>query len=107
MSFLLNSNPGIKKRFRNYFYFKDFSNDELFEIMYRRTTDSGYRFSDNAWIKVLNIINRNMKHGECYANARDVINLCEEILEIHACRCVMNKIVDLQGISLITDEDIP
>ncbi len=107
MNFLLNSNPGIKGRFRNYFYFKDFSNDELSEIMYRRTADSGYKFSDNAWIKVLNIINRNLKHSECYANARDVINLWEEILEIHACRCVMNKIVDLQGISLITDEDIP
>lgn len=107
MGFLLNSNPGIKGRFRNFFYFKDFSNDELSEILYRRATDSGYNFSDKAWIEVLNIINRNLKHSDCYANARDVINLWEGILEIHACRCVSNNITNLKGVSQITEEDIP
>lgn len=107
MGFLLNSNPGIKGRFRNFFYFKDFSNDELSEILYRRATDSGYNFSDKAWIKVLNIINRNLKHSDCYANARDVINLWEGILEIHAWRCVSHNITNLKGVSQITEEDIP
>lgn len=106
MSFLLNSNPGIKGRFRNYFYFKDFTFDELSEILHRRATEAGYNFSDSAWIKILKIINRNLKHCECYANARDIINFWEEILENHAYRCVSNNITDLEGISQITDEDI-
>lgn len=106
MSFLLNSNPGIKGRFRNYFYFKDFTFDELSEILHRRATEAGYNFSDSAWIKILKIINRNLKHCECHANARDMINLWEEILENHAYRCVSNNITDLEGISQITDEDI-
>ncbi len=106
MSFLLNSNPGIKGRFRNYFYFKAFTFDELSEILHRRATEAGYNFSDCAWIKILRIINRNLKHCEYHANARDIINLWEEILENHAYRCVSNNITDLEGISQITDEDI-
>lgn len=106
MSFLLNSNPGIKGRFRNYFYFKDFTFDELSEILHRRATDAGYNFTGRAWVKALKIINRNLKHCECHANARDIINLWEEILENHAYRCVSNNITDLEGVSQITDEDI-
>lgn len=106
MSFLLNSNPGIKGRFRNYFYFKDFTFDELSEILHRRATEAGYNFTDSAWIKILKIINRNLKRCECHANARDMINFWEEILENHAYRCVSNNITDLEGISQITDEDI-
>ena len=41
-----------------------------------------------------------------FADARDIINLWEEILENHAYRCVSNNITDLEGISQITEEDI-
>lgn len=109
MEALLNSNPGIRSRFRNYFYFKNYELDELSEILHRKATESGYKFSNRAWMKILKIINNHLKnrHKESYANARDIMNLWEEVLENHAYRCISNNFIDFEHIREINDEDIP
>lgn len=105
---LLDSNPGLRSRFRNTVIFDDFSFSELSEILYNRAKENGYKFTSTAWLNVLNVINRHIKKssGESYANARSIINIWEQILENHACRCVVENINDLESIMLITNEDI-
>lgn len=111
MDIMLNSNPGLRSRFRNQIIFEDFSFDELSEIMYKRAKENGYKFTDKGWALTLetikNIINISHHDNYTYANAREVINLWEQILENHAYRCISEEVSDLEKLLLITESDIP
>lgn len=108
MQRLIDSNPGLASRFPNVFLFQDFSLDELSEIAWRRMVkDNNYTFTDEGWSCFLSRIERMYKYRtENFGNARDVANLCEQVLLQHAVRCMEEKVEDPKSLFEITASDV-
>jgi len=105
---LLGLNPGLQSRFPNRFEFQDFSIDELLEITRRRVQNYGYKFTEEAWEKYVNVLSSafKMRDPQTWGNARFVGNLLERIYIQHASRCVKLRTKDVSEILSLTPEDI-
>lgn len=108
MKRLISSNPGLASRFPNVFLFQDFSLDELHEIAWRRMVeDNSYTFTDEGWRCFMTRIERMYKYRtENFGNAREVANLCEQVILQHAVRCVEEKVEDPKRLFEITASDV-
>ena len=108
MTRLISSNPGLASRFSNVFLFQDFSLDELHEIAWRRMVeDNSYTFTDEGWRCFMTRIERMYKYRtENFGNAREVANLCEQVILQHAVRCVEEKVEDPKRLFEITASDV-
>lgn len=107
MKRLISSNPGLASRFPNVFLFQDFSLDELYEIAWRRMVeDNSYMFTDEGWRCFMIRIERMYKYRtENFGNAREVANLCEQVILQHAVRCVEENVEDSKLLE-ITASDV-
>ena len=108
MEFMLNSNPGLRSRFPNVFYFKDYSVAELYEMALNKLTRNGYKVSDEAAGKISEVLAdmyKNREHDQ-WANGREVTNLFDRILVAHANRCISSG-AEGEMLITITAEDIP
>lgn len=90
---LLDLNPGLQSRFPNRFEFQDFTIDELLEITKHRVQDYGYKFTDTAWKKFVDVLSSayQARDSQTWGNARFVGNLLERIYIRHASRCVKHQ----------------
>lgn len=108
METVLDSNPGLRSRFPNYFLFNDYSSEELYQMAIKRIEDNGYILSNSAAVKLEALISQmylNRIEGK-WSNGREITNLYDKILINHSCRCISE---DIEGSHLITitEEDIP
>lgn len=83
MKRLINSNPGIESRVKRYFYFEDFSLDELQQIFLSMAGEEGFCIS----AEMMNLFTERMiceKKKKNFGNARSVRNLLDKMIDRHA-----------------------
>lgn len=67
----LESNPGLESRFDRTVHFRDFTDDELMDILMRFTSERGYDIDDRAVIHVRGVLAA-ARSSSSFANARSV-----------------------------------
>lgn len=78
MKFLINSNPGLKSRFKNHFHFTDYTPKELLEIVDHASIEKGVGFNETAKDYIYNIIVEAYRNRDkTFGNARFVYDLVE------------------------------
>ena len=102
------SNPGLKSRFNRYFYFQDYTPDELVAIFNKMCRDSHFHPTDAAKIKLKALLTGLYgQRDRTFGNARLVRNLFEKAIEQQANRlAVINTLTD-EVLTTILPEDIP
>jgi len=79
MDRFLNSNPGLRSRFRNYYHFEDYTPDELLSIAEYAANKREVSLSSEAKAEVFKIVtNAFRKRDEKFGNARFVHALIDE-----------------------------
>jgi stage V sporulation protein K len=83
MSRFLKSNPGLKSRFNNYFYFKNYSKEELLQILVNLFSANQFHLDDSARMKALSVIEIGLSEDEekYFGNARFIRNLYEKTIQ--------------------------
>jgi SpoVK/Ycf46/Vps4 family AAA+-type ATPase len=87
MERFISSNPGLESRFNRYFAFPDYNAAELSEIFTGLCKKHEYTLADGAAEKIKEILDTMYatRDGN-FGNARDVRNLFEDIVAVHADR---------------------
>lgn len=85
MQGFLNSNPGLRSRFRQVFDFPDFTNNELVQIFERMVEGGGF-IAEPAVIEVFRQLLPSEPRAQSFGNARWVRNVFEETLVRQALR---------------------
>ncbi len=79
MEYFVNSNPGLKSRFRQHFKFKDYTLSELFEIVGVAAINYEVKLSTAAFSKLKEIIREAFRNKDKhFGNARYVYDLIEK-----------------------------
>lgn len=104
----VDSNPGLKSRFNRYFYFQDYTPDELVAIFNKMCHDSHFHPTEAANTKLKALLTRLYdQRDRTFGNARLVRNLFEKAIEQQANRlAVINTLTD-EVLTTILPEDIP
>jgi len=103
----ISSNPGLESRFNKYFYFKDYTGEQLWEIFKGYLKRGDYEISDGgakAMREHLDYLFENRDQN--FGNARDVRNIFEKLVAVQANRVVDIENPDDRDIRLITLADI-
>jgi hypothetical protein len=85
MERFLSSNPGLRSRFDMTLHFPDYSDNELFEILFNLFADNSYGMSPEVIEALQDVVTR-LPRGGAFGNARDVRKLFTAILFEHAAR---------------------
>jgi SpoVK/Ycf46/Vps4 family AAA+-type ATPase len=79
MESFINSNPGLKSRFRNHYHFDDYTPDELVAIAKFATDEKDVVLSEDAKIKLKKIVTEAFrKRDRTFGNARLVHSMIDE-----------------------------
>jgi len=103
MQDFINSNSGIASRIGYTLDFKDYTEDELVDILKGMVKKSGFEITDEALLKVRDII-RDNKDRPNFGNARFIRNLFEKSIILHATNTKNNK--RKKVLRTLTDKDI-
>jgi AAA+ superfamily predicted ATPase len=103
MQDFINSNSGIASRIGYTLDFKDYTEDELVEILKGMVKKSGFEITNEALLKVRVIIKDN-KDRPNFGNARFIRNLFEKSIILHATNTKNNK--RKKVLRTLTDKDI-
>ncbi|MBM0740137.1 AAA family ATPase [Phormidium sp. CLA17] len=108
MARFVESNPGLKSRFNRYFYFNDYTPDELVAIFKKMSKDSHFLPTEEANQKLKTLLMELYENRDrTFGNARLVRNLFEKTIEQQANRlAVINSLTD-EILTTILPEDIP
>lgn len=108
MSRFIESNPGLKSRFNRYFYFNDYTPDELVAIFSKLCKDSHFKPTEAAIEKLRSLLTTLYEtRDRTFGNARLVRNLFEKTIEQQANRlAVITNLTD-EILTTIQPEDIP
>ncbi|MBD2035920.1 AAA family ATPase [Leptolyngbya sp. FACHB-321] len=102
------SNPGLKSRFNRYFYFKDYTPDELVAIFNKLCKDSHFKPTEAANQTLRALLNTLYDHRDrTFGNARLVRNLFEKTIEQQANRLAVISTLTDEVLTTIQPEDIP
>lgn len=103
MHTFLNSNPGLLSRFNKFIHFEDYSIEELIDILKLMFNKNGYS-SDSDKLFYTHFFE--VKKKKNFANAREVRNYFEKLIQIHASRIIsLEHPTDLDLVT-ICDKDI-
>ncbi|HLP90454.1 MAG TPA: AAA family ATPase [Nostocaceae cyanobacterium] len=107
MSRFINSNPGLKSRFNKYFYFDDYTPEELLDIFEKICHQQHFVITELGKQKLLNKFTEfYTKKDKTFGNGRLVRNIFEKIIERQANRVVKLKDVNKEMMMTLTEEDI-
>ena len=107
MKAFIESNPGLKSRFNKFFYFPDYTVDELQQIFMMQCKKYQYKLTEEAEAAVKEeIIRLEAAKGENFANAREVRNLFEKIITNQAARVSELENVDEEMLTTLTIDDL-
>ena len=108
MTHFLDSNPGLKSRFKTFIHFPDYSPDELFEIFLKICHDGKYTLTPEAEEKLaLKIGQISDERGKGFGNARAMRNLFEQSLTRQARRILALGTQAPEDLIILDSEDIP
>ncbi|WML26626.1 AAA family ATPase [Neobacillus sp. OS1-33] len=82
MDLLLESNPGLRSRFKKFFLFPDYTPEELLEIMVVYAESFQYQLTEEAKAMLL----QNMNEESYKGNGRFATNLVDEMIQAQASR---------------------
>ena len=103
MQDFINSNSGISSRIGYTLEFKDYTEDELIDILKGMVKKSGFEITDKALDKVREIIKDNQNKPN-FGNARFIRNLFEKSVILHATNTKDKKSKKI--LRTLTDKDI-
>ncbi|MBP5623273.1 MAG: Gfo/Idh/MocA family oxidoreductase [Lachnospiraceae bacterium] len=107
METFINSNPGLRSRFNKYFFFEDYSAEELKKIFDIYLKKNDYTLSDEARVIVEKHLEDMVKNKDSnFANAREVRNYFEKIVNRQASRAVNITDATNEELGLITPDDL-
>lgn len=96
MKQLINSNPGIESRVKNYLYFKNYNEHELGQIFTAMANEQNLVVSQELLTKAVTYIIGLSKEPN-YGNARTVRNVLDKIIDKHAMN-IVNGYIDTNDI---------
>lgn len=106
MKSFIESNQGLRSRFRTFINFEDYSGDELYKIFLDLLKKKQYVLTDEA-DKQISVYLKNRDINEFTGNARDVRNLFENIVNLQARRIARINTPTKNDLVTITVEDLP
>ncbi len=105
MDHFIDSNPGLKSRFKTFIDFKDYSPTDLLKILAHMTAVAGNRFSVDA-MTAASLLMESLETGKkSFGNGRTVRNIFDECLARQAARLVSKG--DKADLTMFEKEDIP
>lgn len=108
MQKFLDSNPGLRSRFNRFIHFDDYAPEELFQILERMCEDNGYKLAPDAAEFSRELLKqKHARRGANFANGRDVRNLFEQALALHANRVGPMESPSDEVLCTLTAEDVP
>ncbi|WP_243449976.1 AAA family ATPase [Neobacillus terrae] len=90
MESLLESNPGLRSRFKKFFHFPDYTVEELFAIMSFYAGKFQYRITEEAEALIMDTLQDRFVQG----NGRYAANLVDEIIQAQAMRLMNSGSLD-------------
>lgn len=103
MNNLLESNPGLRSRFRKFIHFPDYKTEELLQIIENYANQYQYKLEDQAisWLK------EHLTEHQVKGNGRFATSLIDEAIQEQAMR-LMNESCekDLQNLTVLTTDDL-
>ena len=107
MKRFIESNPGLESRFNKYFYFEDYTKEELLGIFNLQCKKYDYELSPQARERIEEGITWMEAHkGENFANAREIRNLFETIITNQARRIARMDNPSAADLRTILPEDL-
>ena len=104
----IESNPGLRSRFKNFIHFDDYNGDELLHIFEKFCEKSQYILSDRAKTNLLEYLNECYeKRTQNFGNGRDVRNLFENVVARQSKRVARDTSLSNREIATILPEDLP
>ena len=91
MAEFVHSNPGLESRFNRFFYFPDYTVDEMTGIFRMRCEKSGYTLAEDALEPLQEILREESQDVDGFGNARGVRNLFERAIAAQADRLAAGK----------------
>ncbi|RSK52852.1 AAA family ATPase [Bacillus canaveralius] len=82
MERLLDSNPGVRSRFKKFFHFPDYSTEELLEIIEIYAAAYQYQITEEG----RQFIRASLKDADTFGNGRYATNLVDEAIQFQALR---------------------
>ena len=108
MSNFIESNPGLKSRFSRYFYFSDYTPEELTAIFNKLCTKSHFTVTPEAQTQLQTLFERlYLNRDRTFGNARLVRNLFEKTIERQANRLAILSSLPDEVLTTLLPEDIP
>ena len=101
----LQSNPGLMSRFSNILTFRDYSLEELTEILRSLCRNFRYVMTPDAEARAIQAIQEGMKE-ENFSNGRFVRNLFEQIINFQARRVMELQDTSEEALTALTEEDV-
>ena len=106
MQQFIHSNPGLESRFNKYFYFEDYSADQLLSILESQCHRNSYMLSDQAREKAAKLLAEAYENrDENFGNAREVRNLFEKLVACQSDRIAAMDAPSKDDLMLLTGED--
>lgn len=108
MNSFIEANPGLRSRFNRYFYFDDFTPEQLMQIFDKFCDDRHFHMNPAAKTNLRSLIETlYAERDSTFGNGRLVRNLFEKILERQANRLAHLDQVTDDMLIMILPEDIP
>lgn len=106
MQQFIHSNPGLESRFNKYFYFEDYTADQLLSILESQCRRNSYTLSDEAKEKAAKLLAEAYEsRDENFGNAREVRNLFEKLVACQSDRVAAMEAPTKDDLMLITEAD--
>jgi AAA+ superfamily predicted ATPase len=108
MADFIEANPGLKSRFNRYFYFNDYTPDELLNIFEKMAEKSHFKLTAAARTKLQKLFDQlYVSRDKTFGNARLVRNLFEKSIEQQANRLAVLSALTDEVLTTLLPEDIP
>jgi SpoVK/Ycf46/Vps4 family AAA+-type ATPase len=108
MAVFLESNPGLRSRFKNFLHFDDFASNELLDIFKLFCKSNKIKLLKDAEVKLKrkidSMLSAEMRH---FGNARAMRNLFEDALSNQAIRATSDNVIEKHEVGEFTPDDIP
>ena len=107
MEKFIHSNPGLESRFNKYFYFEDYTGEQLMEIFKSMCKKNGYTLSEEAeeWAAA-DFKDLYENRDENFGNARDVRNLFEKAVSRQSDRVAQMEAPTKEDLMELRPEDL-
>jgi SpoVK/Ycf46/Vps4 family AAA+-type ATPase len=107
MTGFLESNPGLRSRFLHNIQFEDYNPSELKEIFVAMTSEGGYQLTEDSDRRIKDLMQMiGSRKEKNFANAREIRNLYELILEAQATRIMKQTSRSERDLILIQEDDV-